>query len=143
MHIIRTILIISLIMQPCFAAKSNGHLVELHPKLAPPRKPLQGSCSVHICNVKYQRGLIGCVYDLNSGRIEYIYPDSNLLKAGVHEGDYILKINKQARRPCLMPMVAIYPAGYNLELEMLKPDGTIYTVKVKLIDANKIVGDSQ
>jgi hypothetical protein len=139
MHLIRLILIISFIMQPCFAAKLHRQVA----KTAPPCKPLIGGCAIHICNIKYKRGLMGCLYEPYTGRIEYIYPDSNLLQAGVQQGDYILKVNKQVRRPCIMPLVAIYPSGYNLELELMHPDGTIYTTKVRLIDANKIVGDCQ
>ena len=113
-------------------------LCRQHPALDKRGKPLIGRLS-HT-NL---RGLIGCTYNQSSGQLTYIYPDSDLNNYQIKAGDYIVGIEKELYRPCLMTNVVIYPSGYILNLVIRTSGGKIRTIPVKLIDYRKFTsGDS-
>lgn len=87
------------------------------------------------------KGLIGILYTPD-GRLVYIYPESDLNKFDIHAGDYIIKVEKEAFRPCLLPYISLYPVGYILNLTIRRSDGSIKTVPVKLLDARKFSSGS-
>lgn len=86
------------------------------------------------------KGLIGIRYDSATGEIKYIYPESDLNRFNIKTGDYILKIEREAYRPCLLPYVSFYPKGWILNLTIRSKGGTVRIIPVKLIDARNIVG---
>lgn len=88
------------------------------------------------------RGLIGILYDPESGVIDFIYPESDLVRLGVEVGNTILTVNKEHCLPCLLPGVSWYPAGGYLDLVIRTRFGGIRHLSVKLIPASNITGDA-
>ena len=86
------------------------------------------------------KGLIGIRYEYETGRITYIYPESDINRFGVKVGDYVLKIEIERFRPCLMPLISFYPKDYILNLTIKDRFGKIRVLPVKLIDARNIIG---
>jgi|SRR5579872_2668916 len=105
-------------------------------------KLIGGSCKydprgkVHKGKIQFEhiRGLIGCQINPQTGRIDFIYPDSNLIKLGVQTGTYILEIEHERYRPCLLPNVVIYPKAYILNLLIKTPTGEAKRINVPLVD---------
>lgn len=112
-------------------------LCKLQPRLDPNGKPLIG-----VVKHDFIRGFIGVRYEYETGKLLYIYPESDLNHYGIQVGDYILKIEKEAYRPCLMPNSSLYQKDYILNLTIKGKNGVIRTIPVKLIDARNIIGGS-
>jgi hypothetical protein len=131
-----SLLIIYLIAYlPCIATPLQGYISNpptlciQHPALDKHGKPLVGS--VRRSNI---RGLIGCTINLQTGCIAYIFPESDLNKYGVKVGDYVVGIEKELYRPCLLTTVVIYPMDFILDLTIRTSGGVIKRAPVKLID---------
>lgn len=140
---IRILFLLLLILIPtnnCIAQPLEGHIQNdpefktCQPNLDKRGKPLIGKI-----DRSFLRGLIGIRFNYETGEITYIYPESDLNRLGVKQGDFILRIEKEHFRPCLMPGVVIYPNGYILNLTIQTKTGQIKTVPVKLIPYKSIL----
>lgn len=109
---------------------SNKELQKLKPKF-------DNRCPIQKGKVEFEhcRGYIGILFNPLTGRIDYIYPESKL-KANI--GDFILEINHEAYRPCLMPNVTFYPKDSFIDLT-ISHNGQIQHISVQLLDASKFV----
>ena len=132
-QIITTILIL-ITIQPVLSKPLQGHvsndipLCKQRPALDPHGKSFRLKA-----NQQFLRGLIGITYNAASGEITYIYPESDLNHFDIKTGDFILKIEKEAYKPCIMPNIVIYPNNYILNLTIRSKAGLIKTIPVKLI----------
>lgn len=116
----------------------NPRLSKCQPRLDKHGKPLIGKI-----NKSFIRGYIGIRYNRESGQLSYIYPESDLNKFDIHVGDYIVKIEKELYRPCIMPNISMYPNSYILLLTIRNKAGVIKTVPVKLIPASNFMDVGQ
>jgi hypothetical protein len=133
-----------LLANPTYATPLQGYvsnppqLCIQRPKLDPHGKPLIG----HASQAKL-RGLIGITFNPATGEIEYVYPDSKINKFNVKAGDFILRVEKEDFRPCIMPSVTTYPMGFILLMTIRQAGGKIITIPVELEDYRRFTsGDS-
>lgn len=88
------------------------------------------------------RGFIGCSLNPHTGEITSINAKSDLISLGISKGDFIIEINHEAIRPCLLPSISFYPKDYYLDLTVKKlSTGDIKHVSVKLIRIPNNIGD--
>ena len=129
---------------PVWSAPLQGY-VSNPPQLCIQTGKPDKRCPMHKgkLTANYIRGLIGLTYNPATGQILYMYPECGLNQLSIKAGDYILKIEKEEFRPCLMPNVSLYPSGYILNLTIRSKAGIVRTIPVKLIDYRRFTnGDS-
>lgn len=88
---------------------------------------------------EHLRGYIGAEYEKSTGKLTYIYGKSDLNKFGIKAGDYIIKIEKEDYRPCVMPEINFWPVNSIMQFTIRKQNGQIVTIPIKLVEAKLLI----
>lgn len=142
-HIPVSLLCSLFISLSCVANPLRGHISNKEPIIKFQRQCAKADKRGKILTGKIKqthlKGLIGVRYDSATGEIKYIYPESDLNRYNIKAGDYILKVEHEAFRPCLLPYISFYPKGWILNLTIRSKGGNIRVIPVRLIDAKNII----
>ena len=127
------VLFLLLIAIPVYAKPLQGNVIHNEPVLLCPRTPVldkRGKLTSQI-NAVVLRGLIGVTVNQHTGQILYISPTSDMYgKAQV--GDYMIKIEREQYRPCLLPSVSLYPVGFIMNITVQDKYGKVRVLPVRL-----------
>jgi hypothetical protein len=122
-------------IQPGHSTPLHGYIG--HQDLHKQQPKYDSRCPIHKGKVEFThtRGFMGILFNPSTASIDFIYPESNLHKLGIEAGDFILEINHERIRPCIMPNVSFYPSGSFIDLTV-NHNGVIKHISVQLINSH-------